>query len=84
METTYNYSNVQKAGGRSHKTVKKVIIKNGKGHKSVSHYKNGKLCKTKKRKLTNEEILLIKNGKFIPGLFNNCICNKTKALRNKK
>lgn len=30
METTYNYSNVQKAGGRSHKTVKKVIIKNGK------------------------------------------------------
>jgi|MesohylFT_1024984.scaffolds.fasta_scaffold117018_2 hypothetical protein len=84
-ESKFNYSNTQmhQAGGK--KTVRKVIIKNGKGHKSVKYYKNGKLSTTVKRGLKPVELILIKAGKFIPGLFKDCGCkkklNKTKKQR---
>ena len=76
-----NYSNKQshQTGGR--KTVRKVVIKKGKGHKSVKYYKNGKLINTVKRNLKPVEILFISAGKFIPGLFNDCRCSKTKKNR---
>lgn len=67
----FNYTNKQmtQMGGR--KMTRKVIIKNGKGHKSVCSYKNGTKCNYKKKNLTKGEIQLIQIGKFIPGLFNN-------------
>ena len=58
------------------KIVRKVTIKNGKGHKSISHYKHGKHKGTVKKQICSNHIKLIKNGKFIPGLFNDCIKNK--------
>ena len=52
------------------KIVHKVHIK---GHNSVSKYKNNKHVFTAKKCLKNKEITLIKNGKFIPGLFKDCL-----------
>ena len=81
-ESKFNYSNTQthQTGGR--KTVRKVIIKRGKGHKSVRYYKNSKLVSSIKRGLKPIEVSFIKAGKFIPGLFKDCGCSKTKKRRN--
>jgi len=77
----FNYSNTQihQSGGK--KTVRRVLVKKGRGHKSVKYYKSGKLVSTVKRGLKPVEITFIKMGKFIPGLFNDCGCNKTKKHR---
>jgi len=79
----FNYDNtdVHQNGGR--KTVRKVAIKNGKGHKSLSHYKKDKKLFTVKKPLTIIEIVTIQRGQFIPGLFRDCkgpgcMNNKTK------
>ena len=64
------------------KTVRKVFIKNAKGYKSVSHFKHGKHNGTVKKQLCADHIKLIKNGKFIPGLFNDC--NIKNATRGRK
>ena len=68
-------------GGK--KTVRKVIIRNGKGNKSVTYYKKGKRISTVKKPLNSLEIEMIKIGKFIPGLFKDCPCNK-KTRKNKR
>ena len=54
------------------KIVRKVFIKNGKGYKSVSHFKHGKHKGTVKKQICSGDIKIIKKGKFIPGLFNDC------------
>jgi hypothetical protein len=61
--------------------VRKVLIKKGKGNKSVKYYKGSKLVSTIKRGLKSTEIASIKMGKFIPGLFKDCNCKKTKKRR---
>jgi hypothetical protein len=61
--------------------VRKVLIKKGKGNKSVKYYTSGKLVSTIKRGLKSTEIASIKMGKFIPGLFKDCNCKKTKKRR---
>lgn len=79
--SAFNYSNTQthQTGGK--KIVRKVLIKKGKGNKSVKYYKSGKLVSNIKRGLKPTEIEHIKMGKFIPGLFKDCQCNKTKKRR---
>jgi len=79
---TYNYHSVQKymLGGK--KTTKKVIIKNGKGYKSICKYKNGKICHSQKKRLLKHEIQFIQIGKFIPGLFNDINTRKNKNKKN--
>jgi hypothetical protein len=79
---TFNYSNTQTHQNGGKKTVRKVHIKRGKGHKSVKYYKNGKLVSTVKRGLKPVEVAFIKIGKFIPGLFKDCGCTKTKKHRH--
>jgi len=79
-----NSENCNQRGGR--KTVRKVSIKNGKGHKMVSEYKKGKKMFTVKKPLTVIEIVTIQRGQFIPGLFSDCkgpgcMKNKTRKLR---
>jgi hypothetical protein len=76
MHKKYHFLSVQKHQSGGQKTVRKVQIKNGKGHKSISYYSNGKLVKTAKKGLNNMEMEMIKVGKFIPGLFKDCNCNK--------
>ena len=78
----FNYSNVQNCMKGGRKTRRKVIIKNGKGYKSVCTYKNGKKCNNKRKHLTNLEINMIKMGKFIPGLFSDISAVKTRKNKD--
>jgi hypothetical protein len=78
---TFSYKNIQNSMYGGKKMTRKVIIKNGKGHKSICTYKNGKKCYNNKKPLSNSEIQLIKLGKFIPGLFNDLFKSKTKKNR---
>jgi hypothetical protein len=77
----FHFSSNQKHIHKGKKTVRKVLIRNGKGFKSVSHYHKGKHIHTAKKPLNLLEVGLIKVGKFIPGLFKDCGCNKTKKHR---
>jgi hypothetical protein len=80
----FNYQNTEvktMTGGR--KVVRKVSIKNGKGYKSVTKYRNGKKTGTVKKPIHKDHIDLICVGKFIPGLFSDCDCNKNKNRKNK-
>ena len=77
---SFHYENketkvLQKGG----KMVRKVSIKKGKGYKSVTKYHKGKKMYSIKKHIQKDHIQLIKNGIFIPGLFNDC--NKTKKTR---
>ena len=63
------YKSVQHSQMGGKKVTRKVFIKNGKGSKSICIHKNGKKCHSKTKKLTHNEMYLIKMGKFIPGLF---------------
>ncbi len=65
------YSNVQQCMTGGKKQTRKVIIRRNKGYKSVCSYKNGRRCKTSRKPLNKTEIVMIKSGKFIPGLFSN-------------
>jgi hypothetical protein len=55
------------------KTTRKntVVVKNGKGTKTVVTKENGKTRKSTKR-LRPKEIHGIQNSQFIPGLFKDC------------
>ena len=66
------------------KTVRKVSIKKGKGYKSVTKYHKGKKIGSSKKPIHKSHIQLIMNGKFIPGLFFDCKCNKTRKNIFKK
>jgi hypothetical protein len=75
----FNYQNIEvktMTGGK--KVVRKVSIKNGKGYKSVTKYRKGRKTKTVKKPIHKDHICLIKNGKFIPGLFSDCDCKEKK------
>jgi hypothetical protein len=72
--------NLQNGG----KIVRKVSIKNGKGYKSVTKYHKGKKIGTSKKPINKNDMNLINMGKFIPGLFSQCICNKKKSNKTKK
>lgn len=65
------------------KTMRMVKISGGNGHKTVSHYKKGKKMYTVKKPLTIIEIVTIRQGKFIPGLFSDCQGKKC-THKNKK
>jgi len=82
----YKYDNIEQvktqAGG---KIVRKVSIKNGKGYKSISRYHKRKHAGTIKKNLKTAEIQMIKLGKFIPGLFNDCkTCSKRMNNKTRK
>lgn len=79
----FNYENTEVKTQTGGKIVRKVSIKNGKGYKSVTKYRKGKKISSIKKHIHNDHIDLIKVGKFIPGLFNDCKCRKTKKnLKN--
>jgi hypothetical protein len=66
-----------------------VVIKHGKGTKSVKHFSNnGTYLGGKTKHLTRKEISCIKKHRFIPGFFNDCITplrinRKTRRNKNK-
>ena len=80
---SYNNTEV-KAMQNGGKIVRKVSIKNGKGYKSVTKYHKGKKIGTAKKPIHKDHVSLIQMGKFIPGLFSDCSCNKSKTRKLRK
>jgi hypothetical protein len=68
----FNYHNTEKRVHNGKHVTRKVIIKGGKGYKSVT-MKRGKRNHTVKRQLKEHEMEKIKKGKFIKGLFKDCV-----------
>jgi hypothetical protein len=78
----FSFYSIQKHEHKGKKYIKKVSVKNGKGHKIISCYHGGKRVNTSKNPLSQIEIGLIKVGKILPNLFKGCSCNKTKKNRH--
>jgi len=79
MPTTsaLNYKNIETKHFRNgNKTVRKVVIQNGRGTKTVMHYKKGKCCGKMSKRIDNHHVKMICNGVFVKGLFSNCVANK--------
>ena len=81
----FHYSNVQKQSGGAQKkhTVRKVIIRNGKGYKSVTSYSKNKKTKTIKKPIPHDHVIMIYHKQFIPGLFADCYPNCKNKNKNK-
>jgi hypothetical protein len=65
--TQFNYHNTEvktQAGGK--KIVRKVTIKRGKGHKSVTKYNKGRKTSSIKKPIHEQHIASIQKGKFVP------------------
>ena len=80
---SYCNTGISQNGGR--KTIRKVSIKNGKGHKSITQYKKSKKMFSDKKPLSMIEIVTIQRGQFMPGLFSDCKgpgCIKNKTMKN--
>jgi len=75
----FHFTSTQKHQHGGKKTVRHVSIKNGKGHKKVSHYRGNKLVRTVKKSLKKPEMEMIRLGKFIPGLFRDCQVSRKKS-----
>jgi len=76
-----NYHNTEVKTQMGGKIVRKVSIKNGKGFKSVTKYYKGKKIGTAKKPIHKSHVNMILSGKFIPGLFSDCGCKKTRKSR---
>lgn len=77
----FNYENIETKQFGGIKIIRKVSVKKGKGYKSILKYKNGKKIKSVKKPIHGLHMDMIKNGKFISGLFNDCKNCKTKKNR---
>jgi hypothetical protein len=81
----HHYQNTEvKHNPTGGKIVRKVSIKNGKGFKSVTKYHKGKKIGTAKKPIHRSHVDMILVGKFIPGLFSDCICKKNKTRKSRK
>jgi hypothetical protein len=77
----FNYENTETKMQSGGKVVRKVSIKKGRGYKSITKYHKGKKLYTVKKPIHKEHIKMIKRGKFVPGLFQDCRGCKTKKRR---
>lgn len=78
----FNYENTETKQMGGMKIVRKVSIKRGKGYKSITKYRRGKKISSVKKSIHREHLKMIKGGRFISGLFNDCKnCNKTRKMR---
>ena len=83
MVDHYQNTEVTRTSGGG-KIVRKVSIKNGKGHKSVTKYHKGKKVGTAKKPIHKSHVDMILMGKFTPGLFSDCGCNNKKTRKSRK
>jgi hypothetical protein len=67
--TGFHYQNKEHCMTGGTRIVRTVSIKNGKGYKSITEYRNGKKTGTIKKPIHDDHINMIKTKKFIPGLF---------------
>jgi len=78
---SFNYENKEIVVQEGGKVVRNVTIKKGKGYKSITKYHKGKKIYSVKKPIHKSHIELIKKGKFIRGLFQDC---KNKICKTKK
>ena len=64
------------------KIVKKVSVKKGKGYKSITKYKRGQKINSIKKPIHTKHMNMIKGGRFITGLFNDC--KNCRTIKNRK
>jgi len=75
----FNYENTETKQMGGMKIIRKVSVKGGKGYKSITKYRRGKKISSIKKHIHNDHLKMIKGGKFITGLFKDCVnCNKTR------
>jgi hypothetical protein len=79
--SSFNYENTETKLQSGGKIVRKVSIKKGRGYKSITKYHKGKKMYTVKKPIHKEDVKMIKRGKFVPGLFQDCKGCKTKKRR---
>jgi hypothetical protein len=78
-----NYKNIETKFHKNGKTVRKVVINGNQGHKTVTKYAGGKKLYSVKKNIDKDHIQLIKGGKFIKGLFKDCVkCNTTRKNKH--
>lgn len=68
---SFHYKNTEKRMHGGKHIVRRVHITGNKGFKSVS-VRHKRKTRTVKKPLTRVDIVLIKKGKFIQGLFDDC------------
>jgi hypothetical protein len=82
MSESFNYENTETKQMGGMKIIRKVSIKRGKGYKSITKYRRGKKISSIKKPIHTQHLKMIKGGRFISGLFNDCKnCNKTRKMR---
>jgi hypothetical protein len=77
----FNYENIETKQMGGVKIIRKVSVKKGRGYKSITKYRRGKKISSIKKPIHIKDMNMIKNGKFITGLFNDCKNCKTKKNR---
>ena len=78
-ENNFNYENTETKQMGGLKIVRKVSVKKGKGYKSVTKYKKGRRLSSVRKPIHKNHLKMIKGGKFIVGLFDDCKnCSKTR------
>lgn len=84
---TFVYENVEIKSVGDTKTIREVKVKNGKGYKTVSKYRNGHRVSKVRKPIKSLHMKMIKGGRFINGLFKDCVgknCRNTrKRIKNK-
>lgn len=68
---SFHYKNTEKRMRGGKHVVRRVHVTGNKGFKSVS-IRHKRKTRTVKKPLSRVEIVLIKKGKFIQGLFDDC------------
>ena len=77
----FNYENIETKQIGGVKIIRKVSVKKGKGYKSITKYRRGKKISSVKKPIHTQHMDMIKGGKFINGLFNDCKNCKTRKNR---
>jgi hypothetical protein len=78
----FNYENIETKQIGGIKIVKKVSVKKGKGYKSITKYKRGQKINSIKKPIHTKHMNMIKGGRFITGLFNDC--KNCRTIKNRK
>lgn len=77
-----HYHNKETKTHTGGKTVREVLIKGNKGTKTITKYTGGRKISTVRKPILRAHIMLIQTGKFVPGLFKDCVrCNRTRKNR---
>jgi len=78
-----DYKNMETKITKGGKTLRKVEIKGNQGYKSITKYVGGKKMYSVKKPIHENHMKLIQSGKFVKGLFKDCVkCNTTRKNKH--